>query len=56
MLILLSSQGRPESNAGPLGDETGDRGDDRQVGDGPDNAPEADERRTTALVDALVLT
>jgi hypothetical protein len=56
MLILLSSQGGPESNAGPSGDETGERGDDRQVGDGPDDSPEADERRTRALVEALVLT
>jgi hypothetical protein len=56
MLILLSSQGGPESNAGPSGDDTGERGDERQVGDGLDDSPEADERRTTALVEALVLT
>ena len=54
MLILLSSQGGPESSAGT--DEAGERGDDRQVGDGPDDSPEADERRTRALVEALVLT
>ena len=56
MLILLSSQGSPESNAGPLGDETGERGDERQVEDGLDDSAETDERRTTALVEALVLT
>ena len=56
MLILLSSQGSPESSAGPSGDETGERGDERQVGEGRDDSPEADERRTTALVEALMLT
>jgi hypothetical protein len=56
MLILLSSQGGTESNAGPLGDETGQHGDERQAGEGLDDSPEADERRTTALVEALVLT
>jgi hypothetical protein len=56
MLILLSSQGGPESNAGPLGDETGECGNERQVEDGLDDSPETDERRTTALVEALVLT
>jgi hypothetical protein len=56
MLILLSSQGGPESNAGPSGGETGERDDDRQAGDGRDDSPEADERRTTALVEALMLT
>ena len=56
MLILLSSQGGPESTAGPSGDETAERGDERQVGEGPDDSPETDARRTTALVEALVLT
>jgi hypothetical protein len=56
MLILLSSQGGPESATGPSGDETGKHGDGCQVGEGPDDSPEADERRTTALVEALVLT
>jgi hypothetical protein len=56
MLILLSSQGGPESTAGPSGGETGERDDDRQAGDGRDDSPEADERRTTALVEALMLT
>jgi hypothetical protein len=56
MLILISSPGGPESSAGPSGDETRERGDDRQVGDGLDDSPETDERRTTALVEALMLT
>jgi hypothetical protein len=56
MLILLTSPGAPESGAGPLGDETGERGDGRQVRDGLDDSSEADERRTTALVEALMLT
>jgi hypothetical protein len=56
MLILLTSPGAPESSAGPLGDETGERGDERQVRDDLDDSPEADERRTTALVEALMLT
>jgi hypothetical protein len=56
MLILLSSQGGPESTAGPSGGETGDRGEERRVDEGPDDAPETDERRTTALVEALMLT
>jgi hypothetical protein len=55
MLILLTSQGAAESGAGPLGDETGER-EERQARDGLDDSPEADERRTTALVEALVLT
>jgi hypothetical protein len=56
MLILLTSQGGAESAAGPLGDETGDHGDERQAGEGHDDPPEADERRTSAIVEALVLT
>jgi len=56
MLILLSSQGEPEAGAGPLGDEADENGNERQVGDGLDDAAEVDERRTTALVEALVLT
>jgi hypothetical protein len=52
MLILLSSQGGPESSA----DEAGVHGDDRQAGDGPGDSAEADERRTSALVEALALT
>jgi hypothetical protein len=56
MLILLSSQGGPDRSAGPSGDETGEHGDERQVGEGRDDSPEADERRTTALVEALVMT
>ena len=56
MLILLSSQGGSEGSARPSGDETGERGSERQVGDGQDDSPEADERRTAALVEALVLT
>jgi hypothetical protein len=52
MLILLSSQGGPESSA----DEAGERADDGQVGDGRGDSPAADERRTTALVEALTLT
>ena len=56
MLILLSSQGAPEAGAGPSGDETGEHGDECQVDEGRDDSPEADERRTTALVEALVLT
>jgi hypothetical protein len=56
MLILLSSQGGPEAGAGPLGDEAGENGGERQAGEGLDDSPEADERRTTALVEALVLT
>jgi hypothetical protein len=56
MLILLSSQGGPESVTDPSGDETGEHGDERQAGEGHDDSPETDERRTTALVEALVLT
>jgi hypothetical protein len=56
MLILLSSQGGPESTTGPSRDETGERADEGEVADGLDDAPETDERRTTALVEALVLT
>jgi hypothetical protein len=52
MLILLSSQGAPESSA----DEAGERADDGQAGDGRGDSPEADEQRTTALVEALALT
>ena len=55
MLILLSNQEGSESSVGRT-DEAGERDDDRQVDGGPDDSPEADERRTRALVDALVLT
>ncbi|HZC28455.1 MAG TPA: hypothetical protein VE269_01855 [Gaiellaceae bacterium] len=55
MLILLSSQGGSESGAGRT-DEAGERNDDRQIGEASDDSPETDERRTTALVEALVLT
>jgi hypothetical protein len=56
MLILLSSQGGPESGAGRT-DEAGERSDERQISEACDDSPpEADERRTTALVEALVLT
>jgi len=51
MLILLSSGG-PDGGA----DEAGERADDGQAGDGRGDPPEADERRTTALVEALALT
>ena len=54
MLILLSSQRGPES--GVRTDEAGERSDDRQISEACDDSPEADERRTTALVEALVLT
>ena len=54
MLILLSSQGGPESSVGT--DEAGERNDDRQIGEASDDSPETDERRTTALVEALMLT
>lgn len=56
MLILLSSQGGPEGGAGATGDDAGNGDDDRQGADGRDDSAEADERRTTALVEALVLT
>ena len=55
MLILLSSQSGPEGGAGRT-DEAGETGDDRQISEACDDSPEADERRTTALVEALVLT
>lgn len=55
MLILLSSQGGPESGAGHT-EEAGERSDDSQIREACDDSPEADERRTTALVEALVLT
>jgi hypothetical protein len=55
MLILLSSPGGPESAAGRT-DEAGDRSDDRQASEACDDSPEADERRTTALVETLMLT
>jgi hypothetical protein len=54
MLILLSSQGGPESSVRT--DEAGERSDDRQIGEASDDSPETDERRTTALVEALMLT
>jgi hypothetical protein len=54
MLILLSSQGGPESSVRT--DEAGERGDDGQISEACDDSSEADERRTTALVEALVLT
>ena len=56
MLILLSSQGGSESDAGPLGGGAGERGDERQVTDDRDDSPEGDERRTAALVRELALT
>jgi hypothetical protein len=55
MLILLSSPGGPESSVGRT-DDAGEGGDDRQIAEACDDSPEADERRTTALVEGLVLT
>jgi hypothetical protein len=52
MLILLSSQPAPDA-----GDEQhGEAADDRQAPDGRDDSTDGDERRTSRLVDALILT
>jgi hypothetical protein len=56
MLILLSSQAGSAGDAGSAERRTGDPADDRQATDGRDDSTDGDERRTTALVDALILT
>jgi hypothetical protein len=52
MLILLSSP------AGPDGADrrTGEPADERQAPEGRDDSTDGDERRTSRLVDALILT
>jgi hypothetical protein len=56
MLILLSSQPGPAEGAGSKERRTGEPADDRQATDGRDDSTEGEERRTTALVDAPILT
>jgi hypothetical protein len=52
MLILLSSQAGADTDD----EQTRETTDDRQATEGPDDSTEGDERRTTRLVDALILT
>ena len=52
MLILLSSQAGSDAED----EKTGETSDDRQATEGRDDSTEGDERRTTRLVDALILT
>jgi hypothetical protein len=52
MLILLSSQAAPDAEDEQAGDTT----DDRQTTDGRDDSTGEDERRTSRLVDTLILT
>jgi hypothetical protein len=54
MLILLS--GQTAGDAGSAEQHTGKPADDRQATDGRDDSTEGDERRTSALVDGLILT
>ena len=55
MLILLSSQAGSR-NAGRTDERADETTDDRQADDGRDDSSDGDERRTTALVEALILT
>jgi hypothetical protein len=54
MLILLSSQSGPSRSAGSTDDRADEAADNRQADDGRDDSTEGDERRTTALVEALI--
>jgi hypothetical protein len=56
MLILLSSQAGPSGGAGSTDEHGGEPTDDRQAPDGCDDSTDGDERRTRALVEALILT
>jgi hypothetical protein len=56
MLILLSSQAASSGGAGDADEHTGEPTDERQDPDGRDDPTDGDDRRTTALVKALVLT
>ena len=56
MLILLSSTGSAAPDSGADPDRSGERHDDRQARDGRDDSTDGDERRTSRLVDALILT
>ena len=56
MLILLSSQSAPSGDTGSREQRTGEPADDRQATDGRDDSTDGDERRTTSLVEALILT
>jgi hypothetical protein len=52
MLILLSSQAGPDA----ADQQTDEPADERQVPDDRDDSTDGDERRTSRLVDALILT
>ena len=52
MLILLSGQTGPDATE----QQTGDPADERQALGGRDDSTDGDERRTSRLVDALILT
>jgi hypothetical protein len=52
MLILLSGQ----AGADAADQQTDEPADERQVSDDRDDSTDGDERRTTRLVDALILT
>jgi hypothetical protein len=52
MLILLSSQSGPDA----ADQQTDEPADERQVPDDRDDSTDGDERRTSRLVDALILT
>jgi hypothetical protein len=52
MLILLSSQASPDATD----EQSGEPSEERQTSDGRDDSTDGDERRTSRLVDALILT
>jgi hypothetical protein len=56
MHILLSSPAGPAADSDGMDEHTDERTADRQTRNGHDDSTEEDERRTTALVEALILT